>query len=922
MKEDNTPTVTARRRIPSAKQRLRLENAKRLKALNQHSKTVRQKKKEAKNKAAAKDPEGHISISHLPKIRKNNLSEPPTATSKFKKRQVHKTWLPTHLWHTKRAHMSKPSEPLWRMAIPISPTEKSYRPSHRASGGRGCIAWDTSYMSTIGCQGVEASLEGMLKAVGFHGEGWSGAKYQRWKKGTRFAEGWIFERDNKKEAVTPVAVIWCPHQSTIENNIEAPTAGDGPGQDKEAASADNLSKTIPQKQIRPPNFHLIVRVHPSAFHQIWLLVLKTAKIQRPQVMVEDLRFDIGSIEITGPGSTEALLGVLKPVDSDDSSESIPGNIWRSLAGLTNPASLPSNCLLAFDICDPRLNHPPKQVEIPKDTESINALTEIMVSWPPDNNVTPGGIFSHKVRYVASKSLPSQKTINRRKALTPPGRPSTAKATDPRIPVLLLASRPPTGSTAAQGTWIVLLPWKCVDAVWRSLLYYPLSSGGTPRFGGLDQKRQICFEHGEAFFPIDAAATEAGQAWEQTESAKRFDDWTRRPTSRRVVWETIELGNGRKGEHGRGWTCDWTYLLTGKSSEPTGAVDNEQDQEMEPTKSAGKRIDKGEPKTQRQRKLAKARREEQSSVVATTASVDSGQPVAEGALPEISGPSESAAAPELVAQSSEGSVNVVSSFVHLPPTIAIPLLKNVQKASLPDLPSLVTIRITLLTRGTPLPCARIYRLPSPTTPAGEKLCKAWLALDPTTFLPKQADSRKTKANARMKKDKVNHRGDPKRHSVHPFESLDHVIYTPPDAPPEYFKTPEHLKQVQAQAAALAAAQKRRTSSPTPEDRAALLQALMAPIQDADGNPHPACPDVEDLIGFVTTGAYNLAEGKGTAIGSVWLQKVVEGLRLESGIPRRGGNDKQNQKQMERQRKLCIVRNAGESVGRLGVWEVCV
>src|SRR5256885_3729807 len=157
MKEDNTSTVRARRRIPSSEQTLRYENAKRLKALNQRSKTVRQKKREAKNNAAGKDLEIQAPISRLPKIKKNHLANAPTATSKFKKRQVHKTWLPTHLWHTKRAHMTKPSEPLWRMAVPMSPTEKSYRPSHRASGGRGCIAWDMSYISTIGCQGVEAS---------------------------------------------------------------------------------------------------------------------------------------------------------------------------------------------------------------------------------------------------------------------------------------------------------------------------------------------------------------------------------------------------------------------------------------------------------------------------------------------------------------------------------------------------------------------------------------------------------------------------------------------------------------------------------------------------------------------------------------------------------------------------------------------
>src|SRR6266516_3915831 len=231
MKEDNTPTVKARRRIHSAKQRLRLENAKRLNALSQHSKTVRQRKKEAKHNSVDGGPEERVSLTRLPKVKKNNLAEPPTATSKFKKRQVHKSWLPTHLWHTKRAHMSKPSEPLWRMAIPTRPTEKSYRPSHRASGGRGCIAWDMSYMSTIRCKGNESSLDGMLKAIGFHGEGWCGIKYKRWKKGSRSAEGWVFERDNDKQAVAPVVIFWDTTAPSAEKKDITPAARNVPERD-------------------------------------------------------------------------------------------------------------------------------------------------------------------------------------------------------------------------------------------------------------------------------------------------------------------------------------------------------------------------------------------------------------------------------------------------------------------------------------------------------------------------------------------------------------------------------------------------------------------------------------------------------------------------------------------------------------------
>ena len=916
MKEDNTPTVTARRRVPSAKQRLRLENAKRLKSLNQHSKTVRQKKKLAKQNAAEKSLDKHISVIRLPKIKKNNLAEPPTATSKFKKRQVHKSWLPTHLWHAKRAHMSKPSEPLWRMAIPVSPTEKSYRSSHRASGGRGCIAWDMSYMSTIGCQGAEASLEGMLKAIGFHGEDWSGAKYKKWKKGTRSAEGWVFERDNLKQAVASIVVVWDPHAASTEKNNETLATADVLEQDPHAAPANAVSKTTQRKLVKPSQRRLLIRVHPSTFHQFWLLLFKVAKIQRPQVVVEDLRFEIGSIEITGPGSTEALLGVLKPVVPDDSSNSTAENVWRSLAGLSNPASLPKNCLLAFDICDPRLSHPPKQIDIPNDTEAANALTELMVSWPADNDVTPRGIFSHKCRYIATKNLLSQKAINRRKTLAPPGQPPTAKSTDPRIPVLLLARRPPAGSSRAQGAWTVLLPWKCVDAVWRSLMYYPLSSGGTPRFGGLEQLRQICFEHGEAWFPGDLAATEPGQAWERTESEKRFDEWMRRPASRRVAWETVDLGNGRKGEHGRGWTCDWNYLLTGCSSESSGTVDHVHGQVKEEVNATGKAGEEQKPKTRRQRKLAQARQGERPATETTENTTQSNSLQVEGISAEPK-PSSSAAPLKTEPHISYGSLQFESPLLHLPPKLAMPLLNNIQKASLPALPALATVRITLLTRGTPTPCARIYRIPSPTTPAGGILCKSWLATDPMASPERRANSREKKPNTRIKKEKLNHRGDPKRHSVHPFESLDNVNYVPTDAPPEYFKTPEHLKQVQAQAAALAAAAP-RSDSPTPADRAALLQSLMVPIKDADGNTHPACPDADDLIGFVTTGAYNLAQGRGTAIGSVWVQRVIEGWRAEMRNEESGDPQKQ---EMERRRRLCVVRNAGESVGRLGLWEIC-
>ena len=918
MKEDSTPTITARRRIPSAKLRLRIENAKRLKALNDRSKTVRQRKKgKGKQDPAHADPQNQVAISRLPKIKKNNLSEPPRATSKFKKRQVHKSWLPTHLWHAKRAHMTRPSEPLWRMAIPISPTEKVYRPSHRSSGGRGCIAWDMSYMSTIGCQGVEGAIESMLKAIGFHGERWSGVRYKRWTKGSRSAEGWAFERDNEKQAIAPLTVFWDPEMLQADQIRAAPTVDKDTETVADSAISGASPKIQPQKKKKAPNRRLLIRVHPAVFHELWTLLLKVAKTQRPQVMLEDLRFEVGSVEISGPGSTEALLGVLQPAKHKHSDES-PASTWISLAGLTNPASLPQGALLAFDISDPRLNHPPRQVQLPRDDASASALTELIVSWPPDRTQTTAGIFHHRLRCGASNSLPSHKAINRRKSLTSSGQHVSGKETDPLIPALLFTSRPGPSSSGSQGSWTVMLPWKCVDPVWRSLLYYPLSSGGTPRYGGLDEKRQICFEHGIAWFPADTPGTKAGQAWERTESDKRFDSWLAEPASRRISWDRVDLGNGIKGEHGRGWACDWEYLLAGATHGVAAKVEKRSigEKELEDVGPNKKKEGDAELKTRRQRMLASARTagkgkedevkdkgedQSQSNALADQVNQD---PVASSC---------DAATPSNPLVGAESPL----PFIHLPAPLAAPFITNSNSAKMPSLPSLFTIRITLLTRGTPNPCARVYRLPSAAFPAGEALRKQWLVLDHLRSILTFPDG--SNQTGRTKKDKLNHRGDRKAHKVYQLESLDHINYVPPDAPPEFFKEAKETVPPPSNASTTTGGESRKDPRPSPtrEEKTRLTASLNVPdIELHTSEKHPVCPHVNDLIGFVTTGAYNLAEGQGMAIGSLWLQRVIDGWRTEDLLEAPKAN-----KQRERERRLCIVRNAGEGVGRLGIWEVC-
>ncbi|KIX09470.1 uncharacterized protein Z518_00550 [Rhinocladiella mackenziei CBS 650.93] len=966
MKEDNTPTVTRRTRTPSRKLRLRLETAKTIRKLNKTAKTVRQRKREAKSNAKQSDPVHHVSVSRIPRLKKNQLARPPTATTKYKKRQLNKTWLPTHLWHAKRAHMTRPTEPLWRIAIPLSPTEKSYRPSHRAAGTHGCVAWDTSYMSTVACWGTETAIESILGAFGFTPQGLSGSLLKRWRSGTRFGGGWIYEPDNHQRAIAPVVVIWCMQPKNETAGAKIVDAAEQ--MDVDADGRPQPSKTQTQtKRKKKLDTQILIRIHPSAFHQFWQELLKIAKMQKPQVLVEDLRFEVGSIEIKGPGSTEALLGVLRPFPTDTEAEQSIESVWTSLVGLSNPGILPQNAILALDVVDPRLRHPPKQIDIPQSSDT-SRMDEILVSWPPDEHLSRSRLTSHKTRWQVCHALPSQKAINRRKSLSPPGQAPALSTKDPRIPVILLAARAEDRSASetdnSQGTWIVLLPWKCVDPVWRSLMYYPLSNGGTPRFGGLQEKRQLEFEQARPWFPGDLPGTEAGKAWERAESEKRFDDWIRRPPKHRVAWDKIDLGLGRCGEVGRGWACDWEYLF--ESTEELvhhESASGSQKATDHPTATEAKPA-----LTQRQRKAMKAQadaeaRKDDDPLCRRNTSSPESEGEEENQIPTL---------------------NPTTDYQQLSPTASLSLMKDplISIARLPSIPALMTIRITLLDKGTPRPAARIYRLPSipkrpppkpveqsataneilPSTPppaqkprppssidsspsspskSARDLRARWLALQPPW---NKSNWPHIASNYRYSKQKTSRFDLPCQQQAHPRESLANINVLPKNAPKEIIdkygpnsafgrgdgEIPKERPAPKTQAKGKGKKKGKGTivvDSKSADKNVAYLDpndyehtniaALTNPFDSpSEWSKHPPCPNAHDLIGFVTSGGYNLSEGRGTAIGSIWAQRVLEWWNMHESH-----NDTVGDREGKRERMLCIVRNTGESIGRLGIWEVC-
>ncbi|KAA8908677.1 hypothetical protein FN846DRAFT_906097 [Sphaerosporella brunnea] len=138
----------------------------------------------------------------------------------------------------------------WRLAVPESSNEKCFRSTQRAVEKRGAIAWDISYWSHILVSGDVELVQKVLEEV-------------------------------CKDAAADKKAD-CTRDSDL-----APGGGRG----GEGAQ--------------------------SGFYTVWeelLAAMRAPNIAagEQRVFIDDLRFELGSIQIAGPSATDALLFVLNP----------------------------------------------------------------------------------------------------------------------------------------------------------------------------------------------------------------------------------------------------------------------------------------------------------------------------------------------------------------------------------------------------------------------------------------------------------------------------------------------------------------------------------------------------------------------------------------------------------------------------------
>lgn len=214
---------------------------------------------------------------------------------KFLRRQIDKTWLPTHLWQAKRTHMVKK----WGYSIAESPNQKCYRATHRVFSSSSAIAWDTSYYADIVLDGSFQNLKTIISKI--FGIGACSPSVIAGKK------CWEGQLIIEADLLGPAIVYWAC--SDFDNKV-------------------------------------LIHIHPELFTSMYdhLCSLQSDIAFN----LHDCRTSLGSIDIKGSRSLFALWSILH--------EKTP-SFSKQLGGIANVSYLPSNIAFTFEVKDPRFYSP-------------------------------------------------------------------------------------------------------------------------------------------------------------------------------------------------------------------------------------------------------------------------------------------------------------------------------------------------------------------------------------------------------------------------------------------------------------------------------------------------------------------------------------------------------------------------------------
>ncbi|KAH7885023.1 ribonucleases P/MRP protein subunit POP1-domain-containing protein [Phlebopus sp. FC_14] len=485
-------------------------------------------------------------------------------TEALLKRQRDKTWLETHIWHAKRMKM----ENMWGYRLAVTPTEKAFRPSHRASV-HGSILHDASYYATIEVKGPQSILQAALESCcdpQVYG-------MKRSLSGGRACYTHIYMYGRYPfDLIAPITLIWQPLSSETPSlsSSEAPsnTSAKRKGKGKEKQADEKTPDSPYCSRV------LWVRCHPSIFDDVYDALkdscshaLQANKERDPtvhaEIEIDDLRGSVNAFEITGPKSSQVIRGALSPAGGEDRQEF--KKFWESMADLQTAGSIPRGMVIGFKVLDPRLKFPPKNAKAYCPDATRTMASPSSAFFFPSSNIAQSEIWDAEKRGGLKKPRYKKKDIDERRSKNlVPGTPLNPLRQDDRIPVLLIQRSlepcPPSTSTSSstQGIhgWTLMFP-----AGWSMPFLSSLVYTGT-RIAGQRERMKQYFEAGTPGFPNDYPTIPAYETASSERAETEKAQWERKPPAKRVSWDKL----GTRSP----WRPDWGLVLGVETSRPVDA----------------------------------------------------------------------------------------------------------------------------------------------------------------------------------------------------------------------------------------------------------------------------------------------------------------------------------------------------------------
>ncbi|KAF4577137.1 hypothetical protein EYR36_005124 [Pleurotus pulmonarius] len=446
-------------------------------------------------------------------------------TEKFLSRQRNKTWLETHIWHAKRMKM----EDVWGYRLAMHPTEKAFRPSHRAAQ-HGCIIHDASYLALIEISGALGSLSDLLVLCCDPQGQPPGA--QRYTVGSRALDTHLYLPGQYPLGLTcPITIIWKP--ADLPNQTTAPPPEPG-------------SKRTVWLMVHPCVFDTAFEIIQSCASRTLARLDETGDTSA-EIEIADLRTRLNIFEIMGPKSSQIIKGALSPAAAGQKDDF--ASFWSTLGDLQSTGSLAPGMIIGSKVHDPRLKFPPKNakpgpVDIPLQSSPMKVF--------PSAALARSEIWEEAARASLKQPRYKKKDIDDRKARNLiPGQPLAPQRQDDRIPILLVQRSVGSVQSGTHG-WMLIIP-----AGWSMPFFSSLTFTGS-RVGGQRERQTQAFEAGVPYFPRDYPSIPAYGAQISKAADEEEARWMRTPAAKKPNFEKL----GTRSP----WRADWEVVLGLKDPE--------------------------------------------------------------------------------------------------------------------------------------------------------------------------------------------------------------------------------------------------------------------------------------------------------------------------------------------------------------------